>query len=56
MDNKKSGIRLRHLDQPIEEPKKRDVSPNTANRKKIFDYNQNKLKDKLVIEEKKIKN
>lgn len=35
-DNKKGGIRLRHLEQQGED-KKRDVSPNTANRKKIFE-------------------
>ena len=35
-DNKKSGIKLRYLEQngPGE---KRDLSPNTANRKKIFE-------------------
>ena len=35
-DNKKSGIRLRHLEQKDEE-KKRDLSPGAANRKKIFE-------------------
>lgn len=35
-DNKKLGIRLRHLEQH-EPDRKRDLSPNTANRKKIFE-------------------
>ena len=50
-DNKKSGIRLRHLDQQTEEVFIRDTSPNNATRKKIFDKNQRmKVQEKQSFE------
>lgn len=51
IENKKSGIRLRHLQQGAEEPKKRDVSPGNPNRKKIFDYNNRKTNQRQFQEE-----
>lgn len=35
--DKKSGIRLRHLEQKQDEKMKRDVSPATGGRRKIFE-------------------
>lgn len=51
MDNKKSGIRLRHLDQQTQEVFARDPSPNNGARKKIFDKNQRiKVQEKPSFE------